>query len=117
MAEKTKAEITEELRAEYRTAIQRTATEEEALKRQGTFGREGVKSIRVAFLFWFFVGGFGGHRFYLGRTLSGAGMLALTVAAALLSTFPLLSVFGWALTAAVFIWWLIDAFLIPKMLP
>jgi len=67
-----------------------------------------VKSIRVAYLFWFFVGGFGGHRFYLGRTLSGAGMLALTVAAALLSTFPLSRSLAAACRRRV-IWWLVDA--------
>jgi TM2 domain-containing membrane protein YozV len=117
MEERTKAQITEELRAEYRSAMKRTAAEEDALKRTGAFGRGGVKSIRVAYLFWFFLGGFGVHRFYLGRTLSGAGMLALTILAALCSAVPLLALFGLLPAGAVLVWWLTDAFLIPKMLP
>ena len=47
MAERTKAEIAEELRSEYRAAIQRTADEEAARKRGGAL-IGGKKSIRGA---------------------------------------------------------------------
>jgi TM2 domain-containing membrane protein YozV len=116
MAEKTKAEITEELKAEYRDAMKRTADDEHAQKRKGAFGREG-KSIRVAYLLWTFAGAFGGHRFYLGRPFSGACMLALTVVSGALSTTPLLSLFGFLLGGIASVWWVVDAFQIPKMLP
>jgi TM2 domain-containing membrane protein YozV len=117
VAEKSKAEIAEELRAEYRAAIKRTADEEEGQKRKGLFGRDGVKSIRMAYFFWFLLGGFGAHRFYLGRPLSGAGMLALTIAAGLAATVPLLSILSFVPAGVVFVWWLVDAFTIPRMLP
>ena len=70
------------------------------------------KSVGVAYLLWFFTGGLGGHRFYLGRTGSAVAQLALTV-------------FGWiGLLAAgaglillipLGIWLLVDAFTIPGM--
>jgi TM2 domain-containing membrane protein YozV len=117
MAEKTKEEIAEELRAEYRAAIKRTAEEEDTLRRQGTFRPGGKKSMGIAYLFWFLLGGFGLHRFYLGRPLSGAAMLALMIAGVVLSFQPLLVIFSIVPGAALFVWWLLDAFLIPKMVP
>lgn len=72
----------------------------------------GKKSTGVAYLLWFFTGGLGGHRFYLGRTGSAVFQLLLTV-------------FGWIflfaagagllLLAPLGIWLLIAAFLIPGM--
>jgi TM2 domain-containing membrane protein YozV len=117
MVEKTKEDIAEELRAEYRAAIQRTAEEEGSRRRQGTFGREGTKSMGLAYLFWFMVGGLGVHRFYLGRPLTGAALLVMTLVAFVSAAAPALSPVGIPLGAAAFIWWLIDAFLIPKMVP
>ena len=52
----------------------------------------------VAFLLWFFVGLLSGHRFYLGRPLSAVLQIA--------SYFVLVG----------FLWWLVDAFLIPGMI-
>lgn len=63
------------------------------------------KSSTVAYVLWFFLGVFGGHRFYLGKIGSGFGMLALNL---LTSWFT----FG----IPIVIWWIVDAFLIKNML-
>ena len=62
--------------------------------RQETENRK--KSALVTWLLWLFLGVFGAHRFYLGKTGTGIAML-----------FTL---------GGVFIWYLIDIFLIPGML-
>lgn len=67
------------------------------------------KSVGVAYLLWFFLGGVGGHRFYAGKTGSAIAILALTIVGALL-TFAGIGIF---LLAIVGIWVLVDAFLIP----
>lgn len=54
------------------------------------------KSVAATWLLWLFLGGFGAHRFYLGRVGTGIAML-LTLGGLL-------------------IWDLVDAFLIPGML-
>ena len=68
------------------------------------------KSLGVAYLLWIFLGMFGGHRFYAGKTGSAIAQL-------------IISLIGWALTLVVIgflpllfvgIWVLIDAFLIPQ---
>ena len=71
------------------------------------------KSAGVAYLLWFFTGGFGGHRFYLGRTGSAVAQL-------------ILSLLGWVLLLAagigllflipLGIWLLVDLFLIPGII-
>ncbi len=69
------------------------------------------KSVGLAFVFWFFLGGLGGHRFYLGRTGSAVAQL-------LLSIFGWLTVvvgFGLLLLVPLGIWLLVDAFLISGM--
>jgi TM2 domain-containing membrane protein YozV len=50
------------------------------------------KSRLTTFLLAFFLGGFGAHRFYVGKTGSGIGMLVLT-----LSVFGILVTMVWAL--------------------
>jgi TM2 domain-containing membrane protein YozV len=67
------------------------------------------KSVGAAYLLWLFLGGLGGHRFYMGKT--GTAVVQL-----------LMSIFGWAtiivgiglvLLIPLGIWLLVDAFLIP----
>ena len=70
------------------------------------------KSTGVAYLLWFFLGGFGGHRFYLGQVGSGVAMLMLT----LIGWLTFVIVIGIPLLIAVGIWWIVDAFLIPGMI-
>ncbi|HEV2630064.1 MAG TPA: TM2 domain-containing protein [Pseudolabrys sp.] len=60
------------------------------------------KSIVVAYLFWFFLGMFGAHRFYFGKTGSAIAQLILTI-----------TVIGSVVT---FVWMIIDAFMIPDWL-
>lgn len=57
------------------------------------------KNLGIAYLFWFFLGGFGAHRFYLGKKGSAIAQLILT-----------LTVVGIVVSG---IWVLVDAFLIP----
>ena len=64
-------------------------------------------STGAAYLLWFFLGGFGAHRFYLGKTGSAVGQLLLL----LLGWIPLF--LGWI---ALGIWWIVDAFLIPDII-
>lgn len=63
------------------------------------------KSTGVAYLLWFFLGGFGAHRFYLGKTGSAVGLLVLT----LLTSW-------WTFGIPTFIWVIVDAFLIPSII-
>lgn len=59
------------------------------------------KSTGASYLLWFFLGFFGAHRFYLGRTKSAIAQLLLC--------FSIVGIIPLAF------WWLIDAFLIPDI--
>ncbi|MCC2975729.1 TM2 domain-containing protein [Sphingomonas sp. PL-96] len=67
------------------------------------------KSVGVAYLLWLFLGGFGGHRFYSGKTGTAIAQLALT----LLGLITAIIGVGVVLMFFVALWALIDAFLIP----
>lgn len=67
------------------------------------------KSLVVAYLLWFFLGTFGAHRFYCSRIGTGVMMLLLSAIGWALA----IIVVGYVLIGLVFVWWLIDAFLLP----
>jgi TM2 domain-containing membrane protein YozV len=69
------------------------------------------KSAGVAYLLWFLFGMFGVHRFYLGRSGSGAVILALTLISIFLSFVGI----GFITMFIPTIWVLIDLFLIHGM--
>jgi TM2 domain-containing membrane protein YozV len=66
------------------------------------------KTPTVAYLLWFFLGGFGAHRFYMGRKGSGFGMLGLFIASTVLSVIGI-GLLGYL---ALMVWWVVDAFMI-----
>ena len=67
------------------------------------------KSAGLAYLLWFFLGGLGVHRFYLGQTGTGIVMAILFILS-WATTFIVIGFFGLGIIA---IWWIVDAFLIP----
>ena len=71
-----------------------------------------AKSPLVAYLLAILLWGFGAHRIYLGRWVSGLLMLALWALGWLMT--PIL--IGWPLVGLVTLWALIDLFLIPGMI-
>lgn len=68
------------------------------------------KNIGLAYLIWWFLGLFGGHRFYLDRKTTAIVQLCLTV----IGILGTIIVFGYLLIFIVAIWWIVDAFLIPN---
>ena len=70
-----------------------------------------AKSIGASYLLWFFLGGFGGHRFYLGRKGSAIAILLLTILGVATTVIGV----GIFLLGISGVWVLIDAFLIPGM--
>ena len=70
------------------------------------------KSVGIAYLLWFFLGMFGAHRFYLGRTTSAVIILVLTIVSIFLTFVGI----GLITILIPSIWVLIDIFLIPGML-
>jgi len=56
----------------------------------------------VAYALWFFLGLIGAHRFYLGQVATGVVMLVISITG-----------IGLFVT---FVWWIVDAFLIPDMM-
>src|SRR5215510_9228893 len=69
----------------------------------------GKKSMLLAYLFWFFLGNAGAHRFYCGKTRSAVTLLVLMV----LGWLTLIFYIGLLVLIGVGLWVLIDAFRIP----
>ena len=110
-----KERIAAELAAEYRSTIRETAAAEQRARSGGGYAATS-KSLGLAYFFWFSFGTLGAHRFYLGRPLSAAGMLILAIFTTMFSVLPLPAQFGLPLGGALGLWWLADAFLIPRMI-
>jgi len=68
------------------------------------------KESSTAYVLAIFLGGFGAYLFYLGRTGSAVTMLMLT----LIGAFTALFVVGFFIVGAVWIWLIVDLFLIPS---
>ena len=81
-----------------------------------TSGRSWSKSRLIAYLLWFFAGGFGGHRIYCGRYISGAlqAMLQVVTTSAMVISPQNIGTWG-PLLLIQGVWFLFDAFLIPGM--
>lgn len=70
-----------------------------------------AKSTGTAYILWLALGGFGGHRFYLGRTGSAIALLCLSVVGIITSVIGI----GLVVMLGVGIWLIVDAILIPGM--
>lgn len=69
-----------------------------------------AKSTLVAYLFWFFLGGLGAHRFYLGRPATALAIMACLILGIAIGRF------GTPLLGVVAIWLIVDLFMIPLMI-
>lgn len=87
----------------------------------GPFFVREEKSMMIAYLLWFFLGGFSAHRFYLNAYLSGAIQLFLVIGGLFIllgsaatkdvGTIP----FAALMMLAGYVWVLLDLFLIPGL--
>jgi TM2 domain-containing membrane protein YozV len=68
-----------------------------------------TNNIFLAYVIWFLLGYFGLHRFYLGQKTSAIVMLICGVLSILLAFFIIPLIIMW-------VWWLVDACLIPSMI-
>jgi len=65
----------------------------------------GRKSVLLAYVLWFFLGGLGVHRMYLGKVASGVFMAILSIVGTITSGIGI----GLILLLVVFVWWIWDA--------
>jgi TM2 domain-containing membrane protein YozV len=68
------------------------------------YDRPDSNKLLITMLLWFFLGGFGAHRFYLGHTNSAVLMLVLQLVG--IATACILV--GYIFIVAVWIWWIVD---------
>lgn len=73
-----------------------------------------VPSLVIAYVLLFFLGGFGGHRFYAGKFKSAIGMAALNLTAVLLAATVVGMVLAVPMWIAFGIWWIADAITMPR---
>lgn len=66
------------------------------------------KSTVIAYVLWFFLGSFGGHRYFVGKIGSGIAMAALWLIG-VLTTWLFI---GFLFLAILYVWVIIDAFLL-----
>lgn len=116
MDQKSKEQIAADLAAEYRQAIRRTAEEDQRIRKRGYLAAAS-KSMGVAYFLWAVLGTCGAHRFYLGYYPTATAMLTLSLFGGLFAFLPGLGVFSVPLLALLSFWWLVDAFMIPRMMP
>lgn len=69
--------------------------------KQTTINVVSPKSVGAAYALWFFLGGFGVHRFYLNRPGSAIAQLVMTITL--------------VLSPVTLVWLIVDIFLIPGM--
>ncbi|MBZ2197482.1 TM2 domain-containing protein [Occultella gossypii] len=70
------------------------------------------KDTTATYLLWFFLGWLGVHNFYLNRVGPGIGQVALYV----VGWATAVILIGWVMLFAWFVWWIIDAFMIPGII-
>ena len=75
------------------------------------------KNAVLAYVLWFFFGWLGAHRYYVGHVKAGLLFLLGTIVAVALSAVntPATWVIGGIVWLAVFVFWVIDAFKLPKL--
>jgi len=75
------------------------------------------KNVVLAYVLWFFLGFLGAHRYYVGHVLKGLLFLVGSAIATALSPFDAIGVriVGFAVGFIVFVFWVIDAFKLPKL--
>ncbi len=67
------------------------------------------KSVAAAYVLWFFLGGLGAHRFYLGETGTAVAILLITLGSVALMA----AMIGFFTIWVTIVWVLVDVFLIP----
>jgi TM2 domain-containing membrane protein YozV len=72
-----------------------------------------AKSTGLAYVLWFFLGGLGMHRFYLGRPMSGLILLLMVPAGIVMMLTQ--NRYGAFVVIIGVLWLIVDAFLIPGM--
>ncbi|QOY52490.1 NINE protein [Candidatus Sulfurimonas baltica] len=70
---------------------------------------EKKKSAVIAYIMWWFLGLFGAHRFYMGKS-NGATMLIISI----LSFLTMIIVVGYIGLLAMLVWWVLDAISLHK---